>query len=66
MEDLYKPHSSELRNKGIAEIFYDMELIEQWGSGIDKIRGGSLFLRSIRVSGLFLERIFTLKNISAV
>ena len=40
MEDLYKPHSSELRNKGIAEIFYDMELIEQWGSGIDKIRGG--------------------------
>ena len=40
MEDLYKPHSSELRNKGIAEIFYDMELIEQWGSGIDKMREG--------------------------
>lgn len=38
LEDLYKPHSSELRNKGIAEIFYDMELIEQWGSGIDKMR----------------------------
>jgi ATP-dependent DNA helicase RecG len=42
LEDLYKPHSSELRNKGIAEIFYDMELIEQWGSGIDKMREGGL------------------------
>lgn len=40
LEELYKPHSSELRNKGIAEIFYDMELIEQWGSGIDKMREG--------------------------
>jgi ATP-dependent DNA helicase RecG len=40
IEDLYKPHSSELRNKGIAEIFYDMELIEQWGSGVDKMREG--------------------------
>lgn len=38
MEDLYKPHSSVLRNKGIGGIFYDMELIEQWGSGIDKMR----------------------------
>ena len=35
-----KPHSSEMRNKGIAEICYDMELIEQWGSGIDKMREG--------------------------
>lgn len=42
LEDLYRPHSSELRNKGIAEIFYDMELIEQWGSGIDKMREGCL------------------------
>ena len=42
LEDLYKPHSSELRNKGIAEIFYDMKLIEQWGSGIDKMREGCL------------------------
>jgi len=38
LEDLYKPHSSALRNKGIAEVFYDLELIEQWGSGIDKMR----------------------------
>ena len=38
IEDLYKTHSSVLRNKGIAGIFYDLGLIEQWGSGIDKMR----------------------------
>lgn len=38
MEDLYMPHSSVLRNKGIAGVFYDIEWIEQWGSGIDKMR----------------------------
>ena len=38
VEDLYKPHPSVLRNKGIGRIFYDMGLIEQWGSGIDKMR----------------------------
>ena len=29
---------STLRNKGLAEVFYDTELIEQWGSGIEKMR----------------------------
>ncbi len=38
IKDLYKPHSSVLRNKGIGEIFYDTGWIEQWGSGIDKMR----------------------------
>jgi len=38
IEELYKPHSSTLRNKGIAGVFYDIGLIEQWGSGIDKMR----------------------------
>ena len=38
IEDLYKPHSSVLRNKGLGEIFYDIGWIEQWGSGIDKMR----------------------------
>jgi ATP-dependent DNA helicase RecG len=38
LEDLYRPHSSVLRNKKIAGIFYDLGLIEQWGSGIDKMR----------------------------
>ena len=37
MDDLYKPHSSVLRNKGIAGILYDLGLIERWGSGIDKM-----------------------------
>lgn len=39
IEDLYKSHRSILRNKGIGAVFYDMGLIEQWGSGIDKMRG---------------------------
>jgi ATP-dependent DNA helicase RecG len=38
VEDLFKPHPSVLRNKGIGGVFYDMGLIEQWGSGIDKMR----------------------------
>lgn len=38
IDDLYKPHPSVLRNKGVGEVFYDMELIEKWGSGIDKMR----------------------------
>ena len=38
MEELYRSHSSVLRNKGVGGIFYDMGLIEQWGSGIDKMR----------------------------
>jgi ATP-dependent DNA helicase RecG len=38
VEDLFKPHPSVLRNKGIGGVFYDMGLIEQWGSGIEKMR----------------------------
>jgi ATP-dependent DNA helicase RecG len=38
IEALYEVHSSVLRNKGIASIFYDLGLIEQWGSGIGKMR----------------------------
>jgi len=38
LEDLYKPHPSVLRNKGIAEVLYDIGWVEQWGSGIDKMR----------------------------
>ncbi len=38
LDELFSPHSSKLRNKGIAEVFYDIELIEQWGSGIEKMR----------------------------
>ena len=42
LNDLYKSHSSALRNKGIAEVFYDIELIEQWGSGIGKMRNACI------------------------
>lgn len=38
VEELYRSHPSVLRNKGVGGIFYDMGLIEQWGSGIDKMR----------------------------
>ncbi|GFO97173.1 ATP-dependent DNA helicase [groundwater metagenome] len=38
LEELHKPHSSALRNKGLAEVFFDTELIEQWGNGIEKMQ----------------------------
>ena len=38
IDDLYKPHPSKLRNKGIAAALYYMGYIEQWGSGIDRMR----------------------------
>jgi ATP-dependent DNA helicase RecG len=38
LNDIFKPHSSVLRNKGIGGILYDIGWIEQWGSGIDKMR----------------------------
>jgi len=37
LDDLFKPHGSVLRNKGIGAVLYDMGLIEQWGSGIGKM-----------------------------
>jgi ATP-dependent DNA helicase RecG len=37
IEDLHKPHSSVLRNKGIGGVLYDIGWIEQWGSGIEKM-----------------------------
>ena len=36
--ELKASHPSVLRNKGIGGIFYDMGLIEQRGSGIEKMR----------------------------
>lgn len=38
LKDLYKPHASASRNKGIAGVFYNIGLIEQWGSGIENMR----------------------------
>ena len=37
LEELYKPHKSVLRNKLIAQVFFDIAFIERWGSGINKI-----------------------------
>ena len=36
--DLEHPHSSVLRNLGIGTVFYDLELVEKWGSGILRMR----------------------------
>ena len=37
IEDLYKPHNSVLRNKLIAEVFFDIGFIERWGTGIQRM-----------------------------
>jgi hypothetical protein len=37
IEDLYKTHKSVLRNRLIAQIFFDIGLIEKWGTGIQRI-----------------------------
>ena len=42
IDDLYRPHPSVLRNKGIAAALYDMGYIEQWGSGIERMRQACL------------------------
>ena len=42
VDDLYKPHPSILRNKGIAAVLYDMGYIEQWGSGMERMRRACL------------------------
>ena len=37
IDDLFKTHSSILRNRLIAQVFYDVGLIERWGSGTKKM-----------------------------
>ncbi|MFQ6055565.1 MAG: RNA-binding domain-containing protein, partial [Methanosarcinales archaeon] len=37
LEDLRKPHKSVPRNKLIASVFFDLGLIEKWGSGIKRM-----------------------------
>ena len=41
LPELFTSHSSVLRNKGIAQVLYDIGWIERWGGGIQKIRSTS-------------------------
>ncbi|MCX6690732.1 MAG: DeoR family transcriptional regulator [Methanoregula sp.] len=41
LPELFSSHASVLRNKGIAQVLYDIGWIERWGSGIQKIRSAS-------------------------
>ena len=38
LQDLLHSHSSVLRNLGISTVLYDLELVERWGSGIQRMR----------------------------
>jgi ATP-dependent DNA helicase RecG len=41
LPELFTSHASVLRNKGIAQVLYDIGWIERWGSGIQKMRSAS-------------------------
>jgi len=42
MPELFTSHASVLRNKGIAQVLYDIGWIERWGGGIQKMRSASV------------------------
>jgi len=60
---------SELRNRVVANLFKELQFIESWGSGIEKIRNscddkGIKF--ELAENGLFVEAIFHRPNIGKV
>ncbi len=42
LPELFTSHASVLRNKGIAQVLYDIGWIERWGGGIQKMRSASV------------------------
>jgi len=41
LPELFTSHASVLRNKGIAQVLYDIGWIERWGGGIQKMQSAS-------------------------
>ncbi|MCX6692501.1 MAG: hypothetical protein NTW33_10780 [Methanoregula sp.] len=41
LPELFTSHASVLRNKGIAQVLYDIGWIERWGGGIQKMRSAT-------------------------
>jgi ATP-dependent DNA helicase RecG len=42
LPELFTSHASILRNKGVAQVLYDIGWIERWGGGIQKMRSACL------------------------
>jgi ATP-dependent DNA helicase RecG len=78
VEDLFNPeHTSKPRNKLIAQMFYDMGLIERYGSGIHRIleacQGADLpqplfenFSGGFRIKFMMAEQTIKTKNTQSV
>ena len=74
MPELFISHASVLRNKGIAQILYDIGWIERWGSGIQKMRSANeaaglpepVFQEDQGFSVIFRKDVFTTDYLSRV
>jgi ATP-dependent DNA helicase RecG len=74
LPELFTSHASVLRNKGIAQVLYDIGWIERWGGGIQKIRSASeaagipepIFQEDQGFSVIFRKDVFSSEYLSQI